>query len=752
VKVEEKNSASLTIDLDQFKLFLESPETGKLTLHFDTPSRRFYLSVIAFVVEQMREGAASAVPLKDHSSTLAVLNETVGGGVGSSEESKLLRRIYKKWRSDLPDLEKAPLFLVVGRTKEFGDAPGKGYRFGDGIKDAWANLFEYQGSLENVRLRFSVEKLGIRLEDVAIRSGNRSGADQRKAWERFIQGLRQALKETHAKGAGHDGRASRPDPVKKDGNGERPENTVSAKDSGGNRHGTETEASPAPAVRGPSGGGRGGEPPTESFRAATGKRGPAKSWKKRLFILIPGLLVLFAALALWKLQLSPGHKPDATVPGAHLSPEASPAASVAVLPFANLSGDPSEDYLGDGITEQIITALSKTPKMKVIARNSVLAYQGKPVTVQQIGEELGVRYVLEGSVQKSGNRLRIAAQLVNAETGNYVWTELYDRELNDLFAIQDEITMNVIGGLRVTLTEGEQGRIYSRGTNNIHAYLKALKGYDLLARFRSKEDSANARRLFEEAIALDPEYVGAYVMLAFTHYHDSVFHWSKTPGKSLERALETAQKALELDESDPSVHSVLECIYTRMGLLDKALAEGKRAIELSPNGAEANAFHCLTLLALGRNEEALAAINKAMRLNPISPKWYFVLQGDAHRNMGRYVEALASYKKALHIDPNAQHALVGLGVTYTMMGQYEAAIEAFKREIRFNPDFLSARVALSATYALSGQEKKALDEAKEVLRIDPEFTIDGFAKAFLAGDETGKRKTMITTLGKAGLK
>ena len=191
-------------------------------------------------------------------------------------------------------------------------------------------------------------------------------------------------------------------------------------------------------------------------------------------------------------------------------------------PFANISGDPKEDYLSDGITEQIITALSKTPKMLVIARNSVFTYKGKPVMVQQVSEELGVRYVLEGSVQRSGDRVRVTAQLIDAKTGNHLWSERYDRELKDLFALQDDITKNVITALQVKLTQGNIARLLGKGTKNLEAYLKVMKGMRHLLRF-NRDDNEIAKQLYGEAIALDPNYAGAYVSLAWTYYHEAFF-------------------------------------------------------------------------------------------------------------------------------------------------------------------------------------------------------------------------------------
>jgi adenylate cyclase len=467
-------------------------------------------------------------------------------------------------------------------------------------------------------------------------------------------------------------------------------------------------------------------PGAAAHRVVKPKRAVGKTWRN-VVVAIAAVLILGAGvLAAWHFYLRPAPPPAEVAseqtpapesPG-EMPPPVSDKPSIAVLPFANISGDHKEDYLSDGITEQIITALSKTPKMLVIARNSVFTYKGKPVMVQQVSEELGVRYVLEGSVQKEGDRLRITAQLIDAKTGNHIWSDRYDRELKDLFAVQDEITMRVIEGLRVELTEGEPGRIYSRGTDNLEAYLKVLKGLDLVLRFRSKDDNALGRQMYEEAIALDPGYSNAYACLAWTHSHDKRYGWTKTPKKSLNLMLENAQKAVSLDESNANAYSALELAYLKMGMLDKALAAGKQAIALAPNGADTNALHSFVLAALGRNEEALATINKAIHLTPITPMWYFEAQGITYLNTGQYEESIALYKKILLI----------------------------------SPDHLIAQVELTMCYSLAGQEEKAHAQAKEVLRISPTFSVEGYIEDRFISRKGDRKDVYINALRKAGLK
>jgi len=747
------NSAPIIIDLDQLKLHLNIQGIRQLSLHFDTPSRRFYLSVIALVVEQMRKsGKIGSVPLEDHAGVLALLNETIGGSAGSSRKEKLLPRIYRKWKDALPDLENASLFKVIGTKKGYHDAPGKTYRFDTKTKDAWANLFEYKGSLQKVRLRFSVEKLGIRPEDVVIVYGNQSDKPEKRTWDRFIENLKESIEDKKVRRIDGNLSVSSPElPDRSEALG-RLNTTVSGHDAMKNGQEEKIHSPIDPAVSDPRAAIRDGEPSRRSAQVSPAQGAQVKKRKRFGFMLISGLFILTAAVVLWKFYPHSPFQLETMNSKAPVSLETSPEASIAVLPLANISGDPKEDYLSDGITEQIITALSKTPRMRVIARNSVFTYKGKPVMVQQVSEELGVRYVLEGSVQKSGSTLRIAVQLIDAETGNHLWSERYDRELKDLFAIQDEITMNVIEGLRVKLTEGDQGRIYSRGTDNLQAYLKTLRAGELVLYHRSKYDNALGRQMLEEAIASDPGYVNAYVLLAWTHLHDGTYGWTKTPIRSLERGLEIGQKAVSLDESNASAHSVVGGAYRKLGIHDKALASGERAIALAPNGAEINALHSANLVVAGKNEEALARISKAIHLNPICPMWYFVVQGICYRNTGRYEEALGSYKKALLLQPTYATALYGLAFVYSALGQNEKAIPVLKEVIHLNPNYKNAHVLLAACYNLTGQEEKAHAEAQQVLRIDPNFSADGFAKLFLIGDKTGRKDTIINALHEAGLK
>jgi adenylate cyclase len=387
--------------------------------------------------------------------------------------------------------------------------------------------------------------------------------------------------------------------------------------------------------------------------------------------------------------------------------------SIAVLPFDNLSEDPKQEYLSDGITEEIISALSQVPKLFVIARNSTFTYKGEPVKVKQVAEELGVRYVLEGSVRKAGDKIRITAQLIDALAGHHLWAERYHGNLNDIFALQDEITKKIVTAMQVKLTEGEQVRAAGKGTNNLEAYLKYLQAIAYIERFNI-ESNALGRQLAEEAIALDPEYAWAYRALATTHMMDAWLGTSKAPKQSLAKAMELLQKAIVLDDTYAEAHGNLGFLFSMTGQHDNAVATAEHAVALNANSAYAHAILGHTLRFAGRWDEAIPEYKKAIRLNPIPPNQY----------------------------------LFGLGLAYAWTEQYEEAMTWGEKAVRKEPDSFLAHLMMAVIYSVSGRDEDARAEAAEVLRIHPKFSLEKFEKR-----ATGKDKErFIGALRKAGLK
>jgi TolB-like protein/class 3 adenylate cyclase len=367
--------------------------------------------------------------------------------------------------------------------------------------------------------------------------------------------------------------------------------------------------------------------------------------------------------------------------------------SIAVLPFTNMSEDSNQEYFADGITEEIITALSKTPRIFVIARNSTFTYKGKAVKVKQVAEELGVRYVLEGSVRKSENHVRITAQLIDALTGEHLWAERYDRDLKELFAIQDEITLEIIRGLQVSLTEGEQARVIGRSTKNLQAYLKALEASVQFARM-DKQGSMKAQQLAKEAIVLDPNYAFPYSTLSSSHLLDLWFDFSESPEESMRLAVEAAQKALALDPSDPRTHLGWVNLHVMQREHDKAIASAERGVALNPGGAR-------PLFALG------IAL-------------YFSC---------RFDEAVTFYEQAIRLDPFPSSIVFrNLGIAYRSVGRYEEAVKRLKKALELSPNDLFVHLYLAITYIKLGRDKEAKAEAAQILRIHPKFSLDYFAK------------------------
>ena len=440
-----------------------------------------------------------------------------------------------------------------------------------------------------------------------------------------------------------------------------------------------------------------------------------RRWQRAALVVVVILVVVATAFAVWRLYL----RPTPPIEVASKEKMAFPLPdkpSIAVLPFLNMSGDPKQEFLCDGITEDIITAISKVPMLFVIARNSTFTYRGKPVKVNQISEELGVQYVLEGSVQKSDNRVRITAQLIDALSGHHIWAERYDRDLKDIFALQDDVTRNILTAMQVKITEGEQALYRDKGIRNLNCYLKLLEGKNYLNR-GDIEGNNLARRMGEETLVMCPESSSAYGLLAITHMMDYWHGSGKSPQESIEKAIDLARKAIALDDAYAHPHGLLSFLYSIKREYEKALAEGERAVALDPNGADVYAWYAMSLTFAERSEEAIPLFQKAIRLNPFGPTWYFFDLGNALLIAERYEEAVSAYKKAL----------------------------------QRSPDNLLAHVLLTTTYSKMGREKEARAEAAEVLRINPKFSLDYFAKALPFKDQK-VTNNLIEALRKAGLK
>ncbi|MER8472772.1 adenylate/guanylate cyclase domain-containing protein [Mesorhizobium sp. M1328] len=366
--------------------------------------------------------------------------------------------------------------------------------------------------------------------------------------------------------------------------------------------------------------------------------------------------------------------------------ELPPKLSIAVLPFANMSGDVEQEYFADGISEDIITALSKLPQLFVIARNSSFTFKGKNVHVQEVSRNLGVRYVLEGSVRRSGNRVRITAQLIDAASGGHLWAERFDRDLTDIFAVQDDVTQQIVDALAINLTEGDRQRLAPEHTGNVEAYDYFLRGRELWHRL-TKETNIAARDLLQRAIELDPNFASAHAFLALTHVLDHLNGWSPSPPNSREQAEELATRAVALDDRDPRAHWALSIVELYSRRHDVAISEAQRAIILNPNFAEGHVALGEALYYSARADEALKYFDRAKVLNPYFPDVLLHFQALASFQLGRYEQAVGLLKERLTRNPVTDVSRALLASSFGHLGRFGEARAAWQEVLRVNPDY-----------------------------------------------------------------
>jgi TolB-like protein/Tfp pilus assembly protein PilF len=426
------------------------------------------------------------------------------------------------------------------------------------------------------------------------------------------------------------------------------------------------------------------------------------------------LVIVAGFVAGWWQPWKPGVDP---IPVAGVDNSAPEKLSIAVLPFANMSDDPSQEYFADGMTEDLITDLAKISGLLVIARNSTFAYKGQSPDVREVARQLDVRYVVEGSVRKAGGRIRINAQLIDAETGTHLWAERYDREATDVFELQDEVRARIVAALRIKLTPAEEDRLAHQLTDNAKAYDYYIRGLQQES-FFTEEGNLESRRLFEQALELDPSFAAAMGKLATAHTLAAETGWSSSPKESLETARLLAEKAVALDGDLPQAHWAVARVYSRKRLFDgdRAIASLRKAIDLDPNYADGHAFLSTVLVFVGRAEEALGHVETAMRLNPHFPFWYYY----------------------------------ALGASQFMLTRYDAAIESFEKAIERNPAWTSTHRILVAAYGQLGMIDEAEWEMEELRMLGFEPTLANWRSriqiedpAYLARYFDGLRKAGV---------
>ena len=388
--------------------------------------------------------------------------------------------------------------------------------------------------------------------------------------------------------------------------------------------------------------------------------------------------------------------------------------SIAVLPFQSMPSDPEQEYFADGLVEDIITTLSKLSDLRVIARNSTFAFKGQAVDVREVARQLGVRYLLQGSVRHGTNRMRVSAQLIDARDGTHVWAERYDRSIEDIFAVQDEITLVVVTEMQVKLTEGEQARLRYTTTGSVEAWTHWVQGLSHFNRAVTKENMSAALACWLKAVALDPESASLNAMVGFIHYLDTRFGWWDDRLAAEEKAQDYAGRAMQLDPNNADANVTSSLSMLLKGRHEEAAALARRAVQLAPGSAHAATMACFVLAFAENAEEAIPLGERALKLSPKFPGYFLGTVGNAYRLAGRMEEAISAFK--------AYHAI--------------------------NPGF--GLVDLVLIHEQAGRHEDALEDVALLLSLRRNFTIKGWAQTQFRADRQGLQKDMDSLVA-AGL-
>jgi adenylate cyclase len=394
----------------------------------------------------------------------------------------------------------------------------------------------------------------------------------------------------------------------------------------------------------------------------------------------------FAALAVWNyyIRSTPPHEKVSTIPKPVIA--LNDRASIAVLPFNNLSGDPEQEYFSDGITNDIITDLSKFGEMLVIASNTVFTYKGKPIKVKEVSRELGVRYVLEGSVQRLSQKVRVNAQLIDATTGHHLWAERYNRDINDLFAVQNEIVQTIVATLAIKVDVAERSRAMRKETDNLEAYDYALRGKEFIFR-GTRSANIKAKEMFKKAIEQDSRYASAYVGLGWSYFLEAVAGWTEFPVQAMEKALAFGQKALSIGESDAFTHALIGSVYLRLEKYDLAISELHRAIDLNPNHALSHLRLGTIMLFAGHTDEAIQYLQTGLRYHPYTGSDDYGRLALAYYLKGKYGEAIQTLEQGLGRNPNNAWIHLGFAAAYAQAGRSEEAKRSTEMAMKLHPFF-----------------------------------------------------------------
>jgi adenylate cyclase len=403
-------------------------------------------------------------------------------------------------------------------------------------------------------------------------------------------------------------------------------------------------------------------------------------------------------------------------PAAASRPARDDKPAIAVLPFQNMSGEAEQEYFSDGITEDIITDLSKLSGLLVIARNTTFTYKGKALDVRRLKGELGVSHVLEGSVRRAGSRVRITAQLLDAGTAHHVWAERYDRDLQDIFAVQDDITREIVAALDVKLLRGEQAALWRRLLRRPEALDAYYRGVDNINRI-TREANAAAAQCFGDVQRLEPDSPLGHLGMAWVHLSDFRYGWSASAPQSLATAAALAKKALELDEGCADAHALLGYYHLVSGRHEEAIASGERSVALAPNHADNAANLACSYVVAGKPAAGVEAIRRAMRLSPVYPAWYLNILG-----FGLY-----------------------------QLGQVEECEKALRLCLEREPANLDCHLVIAAAHHGAGRADAARREAQEVLRKDPAFRLAGYEARLAIVRDRGLVERFFALMRELGL-
>ena len=595
---------NIKLDLDTYKILLHFQNHAEpLVIYFDKPARRFYFSLIALIVTEMKRlNNPDFIHIRKHENTLKLLDNSLAGQYASKTASGMWDKVRKAWRYTLPDLETGTHFKILDRDLISPYEKGGKFRYecADNECDIWANLFGYNES-NPWRFKFAFDSASLNLNDVSVTLGD---LRDNSAWKEFLKRL------------------------------STPQKAVSKK-----------------------------------------KQAEQRWWQKAAFALVAALVVGSATFAIWNFYVRPAP------PTTKLELAGKP--SIAVMPFKNLSEDPKQEYFSDGITDTLITDLSKISGLFIIASNSVFTYKGKPVTILQVGRDLGVRYVMEGSVQKTGNQVRINAQLIDAKTGGHLWAERYDGKMDDIFALQDKITNKITSALAVKLTAGEKALVGHKETNDIAAYQEFLKGR-VHYRRNTTEDFAKAEECFKRAIELDPNYGKARAALAMLYWWAAQQRKEKAFNISYIEARLRARQYLKEAMKEPT-----SIAYQLAGLMDlalrqydEAISHFEKALALDSNDPDCVSSMGRVLSFSGRPEEGLEYTKDAMRMDPLNPARYLAYMGVAYFCMGQWQETVTVIESALKLNPEYRAFAGFLASAYGHLGRDDearAAATTFRR-------------------------------------------------------------------------